>query len=187
MIFSFSYSFYFSLVLLNSFGFAQCSCHKCMFVIVFPISQPGTCPASCLLRSPAPRHRQESHTVTMLVTQVWWSPRATSMTWSSTRVCGARLSQQWSGACLSYTLKVVFSTLLGLLISVLALLMPSGEFVQEPMGGTWLFCLAPMTASGDFLQKPNCGWSHFPDVAILIVCADVLGVSPCQMCLLWLR
>ena len=37
-----------------------------------------------------------------------------SMAWSSTLVCGAQLSQQWSGNCLSYTLKVVYSTLLGL-------------------------------------------------------------------------
>ena len=33
-------------------------------------------------------------------------------------VCGAQLSQQWYGACLIYTLKVVYSTLLGLLISL---------------------------------------------------------------------
>ena len=41
-------------------------------------------------------------------------PREIGVAWSSTLVCGARLSQQWSGACLSYTLKVVCSTLLGL-------------------------------------------------------------------------
>ena len=34
--------------------------------MVFPIRQPGNCPAS----SPAPRNRQESHTVTMLLTQL---------------------------------------------------------------------------------------------------------------------
>ena len=50
-------------------------------------------------------------------------------------VCVAQLSQQWSGACLSYTLKVVHSTLLGLLISVLAPLMASGEFPQELVCG----------------------------------------------------
>ena len=32
---------------------------------VFPLSQPGNCSASCQLSSPAPRHRQEPHTVTM--------------------------------------------------------------------------------------------------------------------------
>ena len=30
---------------------------------------------------------------------------------NSTLVCGARLSQQWSGACPSYTLRVVYPTL----------------------------------------------------------------------------
>ena len=84
------------------------------------------------------------------------------MTWSSTLVYGARRSQQWSGARLSYTLKVVHSTLLGLLISVLASLIASGEFAQEPIYG----------------------WSHSADMAVLITCADVLGVSPCQTCLL---
>ena len=34
------------------------------------------------------------------------------MAWSSTLVWGAQLSQQWSGACLSYALEVVYSTLL---------------------------------------------------------------------------
>ena len=38
--------------------------------IIFPISQPGNCSASCLLSSPAPRNRQESNTVTMLLTQL---------------------------------------------------------------------------------------------------------------------
>ena len=30
-------------------------------------------------------------------------PSEISVVWSSALVCGARLSQQWSGACLSYT------------------------------------------------------------------------------------
>ena len=37
---------------------------------VFPVSQPGTCLASCLRSSPAPRNRQESHTVATLFTQL---------------------------------------------------------------------------------------------------------------------
>ena len=37
-------------------------------------------------------------------------PRGSSVAWSSPLVCGARLSQQWSGACLSDTLTVVDST-----------------------------------------------------------------------------
>ena len=76
---------------------------------------------------------------------------------TSSLVCGAQLSQQWSGACLIYTLKVVSSTLLGLLISVLAPLMPSGEFSQDPIYG----------------------WPHSADLTILTTCADILGVSPC--------
>ena len=42
----------------------------------------------------------------------WPMPREIGVVWSSALVCGARLCQQWSGACLSYTLKVVDSTLL---------------------------------------------------------------------------
>ena len=151
--------------------------------IVFPVSQRGNCLARCLRSSPAPRNRRESHTVTMLFTQLllsagslrgehqhtlissshsntlrgikhthrvpesqsarlgdstvgegivsilsgrtsgarwaagqtnssvsagqslWWPiPRDISVAWSSALVCGARL---WSGACLSYTLKVL--------------------------------------------------------------------------------
>ena len=92
-------------------------------------------------------------------------PREISVVRSSTLVCGAQLSQQWFGACLSYTLRVVDSTLLGLLISVWAPLMASREFPWEPL----------------------CGWSCFTDTAVLVTCADILGVSPCQMCLAWLR
>ena len=88
-------------------------------------------------------------------------PREVSMTWSSTLVYGARRSQQWSGARLSYTLKVVHSTLLGLLISVLASLIASGEFAQEPIYG----------------------WSHSADMNVLTTCTAISGVSPYQMCL----
>ena len=46
---------------------------------------------------------------------LWWPmPREINMVRSSTLVCGAQLSQQWSGACLSYTFKGMYSTLLGL-------------------------------------------------------------------------
>ena len=67
-------------------------------------------------------------------------------------------SQQWAGTCLSYTLKVVDSTLLGLLINV------------------W----APLMASGELAQQPIYGWY----MAVQIMCADILDVSPCQLCLL---
>ena len=68
-------------------------------------------------------------------------------------------SQLWSGAFLSCTLKVVHSTLLGLLINVLVPMMPSVGFPQEPIYG----------------------WSRSADMAVLTTCADM---SPCQMCLL---
>ena len=93
---------------------------------------------------------------------LWWLiPREISVTWSSTLVCGAWLSQQWSGVCLSYTLRVVNSTLLAL-----------------------LSVLAPLIPSGDFPQKPIYGWSHSVDMDVLVTCVDILGMSPCQMRLL---
>ena len=72
----------------------------------------------------------------------------------------------------------------GFLINVLAPLMPSGESAQEPTGGTWLFCLAPVMASGELLQEPIYGWSCSADLAVLVTFVDILGMSPCQMCLL---
>ena len=74
---------------------------------------------------------------------------------------GARLSQQWSGACLSYAPASGALHPLGLLISV----------------------LAPLLASGEFPQEPICRWSRSADMAALVTCADILGVPPCQMCL----
>ena len=88
-------------------------------------------------------------------------PREISVTWSCTLVCGAQLSQQWSEVHLSIPLRVMHSTLLGLLISVLAPLMASEELPQETMYG----------------------WSHSADTAVLVKCANILGVSPCQVCL----
>ena len=54
----------------------------------------------------------------------------------------------------------------------------------------WVFLisvLAPLMASVGFLQEPECGWSCSADMAVLITCADILSVSYHQMCLLWLR
>ena len=89
----------------------------------------------------------------------WPMPRKMSVVWSSTLGCGARGSQQWSGACLSYTLRVfwVFS------ISILAPLMVSVEFSHH-RAYLWV---VPLCRHG------------YSDM-----CADILGVSPCQMCLL---
>ena len=88
-------------------------------------------------------------------------PREISRAGSTTLVSGAWLSQQWSGVCLSYTLRVVNSTLLAL-----------------------LSVLAPLIPSGDFPQKPIYGWSHSVDMDVLVTCVDILGMSPCQMRLL---
>ena len=99
-------------------------------------------------------------------------------------MCGARLSQQWSGACLGSPWKVVDPTLLGLFDKCHGAPVPRGGFTQEPVGGTWLFCLTLLLASVEFLQDPVCRWSHSADTAVPIICADILGVSPCQMCLL---
>ena len=58
-------------------------------------------------------------------------------------------------------LKMVDSILLGLLISVLTPLMASGEVPLEPL----------------------CGWPHYAGTSVLIMCAGILDVSPCQICL----
>ena len=81
-------------------------------------------------------------------------PRETSVVWGSPLACGTQLSPQWSGACLSYTWEAGYSTLLGLLIDV----------------------LAPLLASGDFAREPICGWARSADVA-----ADTWAdMSPCR-------
>ena len=63
------------------------------------------------------------------------------------------------------------------LVNVLAPLLPSVEFSQEPMDGTWLFCLTHLLASMEFPQDPIYGWSCSADKAILITCADILAMS----------
>ena len=105
-----------------------------------------------------------------------WSPQSTgqaSGSWcqgrsawhqSSTLVCGARLSQQWSGACLSYTSKVVYSTLLGLF-----------DKCPGTPDAKWGIC------PGAYVY----GWFRSADTTALTTCSDVLSVSPKQMCLLW--
>ena len=70
-------------------------------------------------------------------------PREVSVAWSSPLVCGARLSQQWSGACLSYTLKVVDSIPLTHLIMCLGT--PDDKWGIFP--GTCL-CVVPLCTHG---------------------------------------
>ena len=84
-------------------------------------------------------------------------PREIGVVWSSALVCGARLCQQWSGACLSYTLKVVDSTLL------------LGLFDK---------CLDTPAGNCGIPQALICGWSRSADRAVLITCAGIVGVSP---------
>ena len=110
--------------------------------------------------------------------------REITVAWSSSLGCGALLSQWWSGACLSYTWKVVCSTHLGLFSKCLGTLMPGVESAQGPVGATWQFCLAPLLASGEFPQEPLCGWSCYADMAVLIICVDILSISLCHTCLL---
>ena len=77
-----------------------------------------------------------------------------STAWSSMLLCRAQLSQQWSGACLNYILKVVYSTLLGLLISVLAPLMISGEF--PPGVYLWVVLVCRHGCSGHMCRYLRC-------------------------------
>ena len=97
------------------------------------------------------------------------------MAWSSTLVSGAWRFQQWSGAYISYTLKVVHSTLLGLFHKRLGIPNANGEFSQEPMSGTWLFCLTPLLTSVEFPQEPICGWYM---AVLLDTPAGECGISP---------
>ena len=87
-------------------------------------------------------------------------PKEISVAWSCTLVC-AQLSQQWSGACLSYTFTVVDSTLLDLFNK----------------------CLGPPASKWGICQEPIYGWSCSADESVLTTCADISGVSPCQLCL----
>ena len=92
--------------------------------------------------------------------QSFWQPkpREISGARSSTLACGARLSQQQFEDCFSHTLES------GALHS-------SGSF-------------APLLASGEFAQEPVCEWPCSADTAVRTTGADILGVSPCHMCLL---
>ena len=51
---------------------------------------------------------------------------------------------------------------------------PSGSLVK---------CLGITDGKWGFPQEPISRWSHSADMAVLITCVDILGVSPCQMCL----
>ena len=75
--------------------------------------------------------------------------------WSSTLVCGAQLSQQCSEACFSYALE--------------------GGALHHY--GSLDKCLGTLMASGEFSQEPICGWSCSADMAILVMCTNIVGAS----------
>ena len=96
--------------------------------------------ASCKGGSPEPGGEQGRRSPRSSRAEPLWSmPRETSVVWSSTLVCGAQLSQQWSGACLSYTLKVAYSSLLGLFDKCLGT--PAGECGISPGDYLWVVLL----------------------------------------------
>ena len=57
-----------------------------------------------------------------------------------------------------------------------------GSCVLHPPGSLDK-CLSTLMPSEEFPQEPIYGWSHSADMDIMITCADILGVSPCHMCL----
>ena len=90
--------------------------------------------------------RREDKLLSSARRSLWWlMPRETSVVWSSTLVCGAQLSQQWSGACLSYTLKVAYSSLLGLFDKCLGT--PAGECGISPGDYLWVVLLCKLGCS----------------------------------------
>ena len=119
---------------------------------------------------------------------LWWVVmREITVAWSSVVLgCGARLSQQWSGACLSYTWKVVHSPHLGLFNKCLgtpdarygicpgaygcymAVLLgtPAGKWGISPGASLWV---VPLCRQG--CSDPMCQYLRsvsLPDVSALI-------------------
>ena len=94
--------------------------------------------------------------------------REISVAWSSTLVCGARPSRQWSGACLSYTLKVVYSTLLDLLNKCLG--PPDAKCRIFPGAYGWYMAVLLDSPAGQCGLFPGAylWWSRSADMAILI-------------------
>ena len=91
-------------------------------------------------------------------------PREIRGAWGSTLVCGARLSQQWSGARLSYALKVVYSTLLGL--SDKCLDTPDARCGISPGAYLWVVLLCMHGYSDHVCRCLKC--VSLPDVFTLI-------------------
>ena len=90
---------------------------------------------------------------------LWWlMQRETRVACSSPLGCGARRSQQWSGACLSYTWEVVDSTLLGLDI-------PEGKWRICPEACLWVCSRCRPGCSDHICRYPSC--VSLPDVSPL--------------------
>ena len=116
-------------------------------------------------------------------------PREIRVVWSSALVCGPRLCQQWSGACLSYTLTVVDFTLLYLFAQCLSTPDAKWRICPGAYGGY-------MTALLD-TSDGKCGISPGAYLWVVPLCrrgySDHMcrclrqGGSPCQMYLFWLR
>ena len=99
-------------------------------------------------------------------------PREISEARSSTRVCEAQWSQQWSGASLGYPLKVVGSTLSDLGT-------PDAKEGNYPGSHGWYMAVLLDTPAGKWgiPQEPVYGGSRSADMAVLVTCAGILGVS----------
>ena len=84
-------------------------------------------------------------------------------------------------------LKVEYSTLLDLFDKCLATSDAKCGIFPGVYGWYMTVLLDTLLARMEFAQEPIYGWSRSADTAALTMCADILSVSPCQMCLLWLR
>ena len=103
--------------------------------------------------------------------------------------CGAALCCLGLG-CLSsglelvcHTLKMVYFPFLGLFDKCLGSPDVKCGIGPGAYGRHMAVLLDTLLASVEFAQAPSYGWSHSADMAVLVTCADILGVSPCQMCL----
>ena len=103
--------------------------------------------------------------VLSLAGQSLWKlmPRETSMVWNSTLVCGAQQSQKWSRNCFSYTLKVGYSTILGLFDKYLGT--PDAKWGISPEAYLWVFPPCRRGCSDHVCRYR--GYVSFPDVSAL--------------------
>ena len=112
-------------------------------------------------------------------------PREISMVWSSTLMCGARLSQQWSGPAPVIPLRVLYSTLLGLFdkclgsppakwgicpgacrwYTAILLHIPNGKWGVSPGSYRWAVVLCRPGCSGHVCRYLKC--VSLPDVFTL--------------------